>query len=68
MNDTSKPKKPTHNVYARVPKGIESRIGSRIGVGWAHSEGQGVNIVLDALPIPEAGQIELIIFPADTTA
>ena len=64
MTDTSKSKKtPDLNVFVKVPKGVETRIGPQIGVAFRHSEGQGFNLLLDAQPIPFDGRIELVAFP-----
>ena len=40
-----------------------SKIGSRIGVGFFHGDQTGVNIMLDAQPIAHNGSIELIGLP-----
>ena len=59
--------RPSHNIHVKVYKGVESRIGSQVGVGFAHKEGEGINIILDAIPIANAnGQLELIAFPVTT--
>lgn len=64
MTDTPETKKsPDLNVFAKVLKGRETRIGPQIGVAFKHSDGQGMNILLDAQPIPFDGRIELVAFP-----
>ena len=60
---TTKSKRPDLYFYVKVPSGNGTKIGSRIGVGFLHGDGVGVNIILDAQPIPMNGQIELIGFP-----
>lgn len=65
MNDQPKPKKtPVLNIFAKVPSADGStKIGAQLGVAFAHGEGKGYNIVLDAQPIPLNGRVELIAFP-----
>lgn len=68
MTDTPETKKsPDLNVFVKVPKGVETRIGPQIGVAFKHSDGQGMNILLDAQPIPFDGRIELVAFPTGKT-
>lgn len=55
-------KKPDLYIHTKVPNGRDMKIGARIGVGFLHSDGIGVNIILDAQPIPVDGQIQLIGF------
>jgi len=56
----SNPKKKP-DLYFHVKRN-NGDIGSRIGVGFLHGDGVGVNVILDAQPIPLNGQIELIGF------
>ena len=56
-------KKPALSVFTKVVDGRETRIGSRIGVGFYHKDGIGINIILDAQPIPIDGRLELIVLP-----
>ena len=63
VNETPKKNTPDLFIHAKVPNGRDLKVGSRIGVGWFHKDGVGVNIVLDAQPIPHNGQIELVGFP-----
>lgn len=55
--------KPALYIHAKVPDGEDTRIGSRIGVAFYHKDGVGLNILLDAQPIPLDGRIELIGLP-----
>ena len=55
--------KPALYIHAKVADGRETRIGSRIGVAFHHKDGVGLNILLDAQPIPLDGRIELIGLP-----
>ena len=56
----NKPKRrPDFNVFATVPNGKSSRIGAQIGCIFNHNKGTGGTILLDAVPIPDEGQIEL---------
>lgn len=65
MTDQQTSKKtPVLNVYAKVLTADGStKIGAQLGVAFAHNEGEGLNILLDAQPIPTNGRIELIAFP-----
>jgi len=66
---TQQKNQPSHNVHVKVYKGIESRIGAQIGVAFPHGDGQGLNVILDASPIPTpGGQIELILFSTERDA
>lgn len=56
-------RKPDLQIHARVADGPKTRIGSRIGVAFRHKDGEGLNIFLDAIPIPMKGQVELVAFP-----
>ena len=60
---TTTKKTPDLYIHVKVPNGRDTKIGSRIGVGFLHSDGVGINIILDAQPIPNNGQIELVGFP-----
>ena len=50
-------------IHTKVMDGRNTRIGSRIGVAFRHKDGAGMNIILDAQPIPVDGRIELVGFP-----
>ena len=63
QTQTTSKKTPDLYVHVKVPNGRDTKIGSRIGVGFLHGDGVGVNIILDAQPIPINGQIELVGFP-----
>ena len=63
VNETQKKKAPDLTIHTKIPDGQDTKIGSRIGVGFFHKDGVGVNIFLDAQPIPLNGQIELVGFP-----
>ncbi|MEL6929884.1 MAG: hypothetical protein AAFO95_14760 [Cyanobacteria bacterium J06600_6] len=62
MSDKSQ-NKPALYIHAKVSDGRETRIGSRIGVAFHHKDGVGLNIFLDAQPLPLNGRIELIGLP-----
>ena len=47
---TSKPAKPTHNVYVVQGEGEASRW-VRIGAAWPNADGKGFNVKLDAAPV-----------------
>jgi hypothetical protein len=65
MTDTTQnqSRRPDLFVHAKVPDGRGTRIGSRIGVAFYHQDGVGLNILLDASPLPIEGRIELIVLP-----
>ncbi len=56
-------RKPDLVINTKVRDGRNDRIGSRIGVGFYHKDGKGLNIILDAQPIPLDSRIELVAFP-----
>lgn len=58
-----KENKPDLFVYAVIPNGRGTRIGSRLGVVFNHKTGGGFTIYLDGVPIPVDGQIELVAYP-----
>ena len=62
-NQTQNKNSPDLFIHVKVPNGRDTKIGSRIGVGFLHKDGVGLNIILDAQPIPYNGQIELVGFP-----
>lgn len=63
MSDNTETKKtPDYNIFVKVLVGNETQIGSQIGRAWKHSKGNGLNLVLDAQPIPLNGKIELVAF------
>ena len=43
-------KKPTHRLYIVTGEG-EKAIWRPIGAGWSHSDGKGMNLNVDALPL-----------------
>lgn len=55
-------RKPDMLISTKVRDGRTDRIGPRIGVGFYHKDGKGLNIILDAQPIPLDGRIELVAF------
>ena len=54
---------PAFIIYASIPDGRQNRIGSKIGVAFNHKNGEGMTIILDALPIPVDGQAQLVAYP-----
>jgi hypothetical protein len=55
-NDTNNSKRPTHTAYSvrNYRKNGEQQTGSdwtRIGVAWQHQDGEGFDIVLEAIPV-----------------
>lgn len=61
-------RRPDLFVHTKILEGRGTRIGSRIGVAFYHQDGVGLNIILDAMPIPTGGRIELIVLPPKDTA
>ena len=41
---------PTHNIYVNIG-GDDSKMTMKVGAAWAHQNGEGFNIVLNANPI-----------------
>ena len=62
-DDQPQKRKPDLYIHTKVQSGRTDRIGPRIGVAFTHKDGFGLNIVLDAQPIPIDGRIELVGFP-----
>ena len=58
-------KSPDFHIHVKVPNGEETIIASRIGVGFYHQNKKGINIILDAQPIPLDGKIELVGFTTE---
>ncbi|MEM7504480.1 MAG: hypothetical protein AAF417_20760 [Pseudomonadota bacterium] len=50
MTEENTNKSPTHIAYNVRQSGDES-YWDRIGVAWAHSDGQGFNVELSAMPV-----------------
>lgn len=58
--------KPQLSIFTRtLQKDGTTKLGSRIGAGFSHNNGEGFNIYLDAQPIPINGRIELVAFSND---
>lgn len=49
-DNTTTGKKPTHYAY-QVREGKDKSFFTRIGVVFAHKDGQGFNILLDSIPL-----------------
>lgn len=49
MKRTTKPKLPTHAVYVVEGEG-ETAFWTKVGAGWSHKNGDGINIQLAAMP------------------
>ncbi len=63
MGKKEQKKTPDFYVYTKVPDGKDGfKIGVRLGVGFKHNNDTGLNILLDAQPIPVNGRIELVAF------
>ncbi len=57
-----KKNKPNFYVYATVPYEDKSKVGASIGRVFNHKTGGGFTIYLDAVPIPNEGQVELVAY------
>ena len=62
-NPQNETRKPDLYIHTKVTDGRNTRIGPRIGVAFHHKDGAGLNIIMDAQPIPIDGRIELVGFP-----
>ncbi|MEZ4938758.1 MAG: hypothetical protein R2799_14300 [Crocinitomicaceae bacterium] len=62
MTNETQTNKPDFYIYAKVADDQGDRIGPRIGVAFKHKEKEGLNIILDAQPIPINGRIQLVAF------
>jgi hypothetical protein len=51
QNETTTSKTPTHFAYQVRSREGKKSIWTRIGSAWAHGDGSGFNIQLDAVPI-----------------
>ena len=64
MTDQNQKKKPALNVFTRRKNADGTTgLGSQIGVGFDHSNGNGFTICLDAMPFPIDGRLDLVAFP-----
>ena len=50
-NATNAKQQPTHAVFHVVGEDKKKSRWQRIGAGWAHQDGEGMNIVLEYLPV-----------------
>lgn len=66
MSDTTNSNyKPYLNICVKIADGRTTRIGPKIGVAFKHKDGHGLNIILDAQPIPLDGRIQLVAFETE---
>jgi len=42
---------PTHTIYQVIEREKDLKIWSRVGAAWMHQDGEGFNLVFDALPL-----------------
>jgi len=47
--------RPTHRVYAVKKTGGDKSFWTEIGAAWANKDGEGFNLVFNALPLQGAG-------------
>ena len=50
-NPTTASKAPTHSAYQVRDREGKKSIWTRIGSAWAHADGQGFNVQIDAVPL-----------------
>jgi hypothetical protein len=55
---TNKNKQPTHSIFQVIEREKNVSIWSRIGAAWAHQEGDGFNLVFNAIPL--TGRVVLL--------
>lgn len=49
-NQTTNAKKPTHTVYSvKTKNDTEKPVWLKVGAAWAHSDGEGLNLILNLL-------------------
>lgn len=66
MTDTEKTNKsPEYKVFSVIKAFENSTRKKQVGVAWKHKTGEGFNIVLDLMPIPNEGKVELVVFPVN---
>jgi len=46
-----KKNQPTYTIYQVIEREKDLKIWTRIGVAWMHQDGEGFNLVFDALPL-----------------
>ena len=56
MANTTAPKAPTHEIFHVVGDKDKARW-TKIGVGWEHSKGDGLNLVINYSPLVEGRTI-----------
>ena len=66
MTETTS-RKPSHIAYhVRAGSGDDDKgYWSRIGAAWPHSDGQGLDLVLDLLPPADGGKVRLTLRAAE---
>lgn len=52
MAKTNAPKNPTHEVF-HVAGDKEKARWTKIGVGWQHQDGEGINLIINYQPLVE---------------
>ena len=55
-------KSPMYRVYSIVPRPKQEDFWLNIGVAFAHDDGQGFNIMLQALPVHGEGKIVMRVY------
>ncbi len=50
MSEEKQSKRPTHGIYQVTGDGDKARW-QKVGAAWAHADGQGANLVFDAVPL-----------------
>lgn len=58
----TKPKKPDYQVMTKRSKPNGTHEFIEVGVGFFHKDGEGINVLLNVMPIPNNGVAELVLF------
>ncbi len=58
--------KPTHRVYSVISRDGRDDFWLNIGLAFTHQDGKGLNVLLQALPLPDAnGGVKLVLRDAE---
>ena len=57
-----------YRVYSIVPRAKQDDFWLNLGVAFPHEDGQGFNVMLQALPVPTGGECKIILRAYDPQA
>ena len=64
MADKEQPRGPTHRAYSVIRREGQDDFWLAIGAAFPHQSGDGFNVILQALPIPNGdGQCKIVLRP-----